>query len=220
MNELWTLLRREIQAETRQKHVVWGMVLYTLSTIFVCYLSFKQLEDRAIWNGLLWIIILFAAFNAVGRSFDREAGGYNLYLYTLAHPTAVILSKILFNVMLLALLTLLALVMYVLFLGTDVLTGADMLQFIVGLLLGAFGLSAALTLISGIAVKSGNNMGMMALLGFPIILPTMLILMSYSANALAGMPWGENARNLLLMFIIDGAVVTLSYILFPYLWRD
>lgn len=220
MNEILHLLSREMQAELRQKHVIWGMVLYTLSTIFVCYLSFKQLDNREVWNGLLWIIILFASFNAIGRSFDRERTGYNLYLYTLANPKSVILSKIIFNVLVLMFLTGLALLLYLLFLGTAAIADARMMQFIGGLALGSIGLSSALTLISGIAAKSGNNMGMMALLGFPIIIPTMLILMSYTANALAGKPLEENAQNLVLMFVIDGAVVSLSYILFPYLWRD
>ncbi len=220
MNEILHLLSREVQAELRQKHVLWGLLLYTLSTIFVCYLSFEVIEDQAVWNGLLWIIILFASFNAIGRSFDRERPGYNLYLYTLANPKSVILSKIIFNALVLMFLSGLALLLYLLFLGTAAIADARLMQFVGGLLLGSIGLSSALTMISGIAAKSGNNMGMMALLGFPIIIPTMLILLSYTANALAGKPIDENAQNLVLMFVIDGAVISLSYILFPYLWRD
>ena len=73
------------------------------------------------WNALFWIILLFAAFNALVRSFQREDAGRQVYLYTLAGPRSVVLARTLHNALTMLVLSLLSLLFYVLFLGTDAL---------------------------------------------------------------------------------------------------
>ncbi len=90
--EIGHLIRMELTLDLRQKQAVGGMLLYVVSAIYVCYLAFKQVIGLDLWNALFWLIMLFAAFNALARSFQREDPGRQLYLYTLADPRSVILS--------------------------------------------------------------------------------------------------------------------------------
>src|SRR6266576_770588 len=95
------LIKREILLEQRQKYALYGVLLYVISTVFVCKFSlmgkydFKavnmvvgradKFQDLLItsWNSIYWIILLFASVTAVARSFAQESRGRLLYLYTL-----------------------------------------------------------------------------------------------------------------------------------------
>src|SRR5688500_1827509 len=94
------LISKELTLELRQKYVLNGILLYVISTVFISYLSFKRVSDPPTWNALFWIIMLFASVNAVSKSFIQESKGRQLYLYTLASPQAIILSKIIYNMLL------------------------------------------------------------------------------------------------------------------------
>lgn len=220
IREITYLIRNEILLEFRQKYVFGGILLYVFSTIFVCYLSFRQIVNVPTWNALLWIILLFTAFNAIGKSFDREGKGLQLYLYTLARPQSVILAKIVYNMMVMLVLTAVSILIYSTFIGSGPLEKTDFGQFSLALILGALGFASTLTLVSGIAAKTNNNLGMMAILGFPVILPLLMSLMRFSKNALDGISWDLNYKYALTLGGINLIVLALSYLLFPYLWRE
>ena len=95
------LIAKEIRLEWKQKFSFSGVLIYTLSTVYICYLSFKQIIDPPTWNALFWIVMLFAATNAVAKSFMQDTRGHQLFYYTLLDPRAVILSKSVYNMLLL-----------------------------------------------------------------------------------------------------------------------
>ncbi len=206
--------------ELRSRHSLGSVFLYVVASIFVAYSGFSQIVDVPTWNALFWIIVLFAAFNAAARSFASENAGRRLYLFTLARPEAVVIGKMLYNVMLLTVMVLTSFVVFAVMIGTGPLEQADVSALMLALLLGAFGLACILTLISAIAAQTDNNLGLMAILGLPVILPLLLILMRFSKNAIDGIAWSINhvyALQILAIMLLSAA---LSYILFPYLWRE
>jgi len=218
--EIAALLALEWRLDRRQKHAWGSLALYVVSTVYTCHLGVKRLSTVATWNALFWIILLFAAFNALARSFQREDGGRQLYLHTLAHPRNVVLARTLYNAVTLVLLSLISLATYVLFIGDRALAEADMGLFIATMLLGAIGLACTLTLIAAIAARAGSGPGLMAILGFPIVLPLLLATLRASKLALDGVAWSTVSNYLLAIGALDVLAVSLSAILFPYLWRD
>jgi ABC-type transport system involved in cytochrome c biogenesis permease component len=75
LNEIKTLIWKEVTLEWRQKYALSGMLLYVVSTVFVCYLSFNLRRNQLtpiVWNTLFWIILLFTAVNAIAKSFSQE----------------------------------------------------------------------------------------------------------------------------------------------------
>jgi len=215
--ELTALLEKELRVEWRQKYALSGILLYVISTVFVCYLSFKRVVDVPTWNALYWIIILFTAVNAIAKSFMAESKSRQLYFYTLTSPQAVILSKIIYNTVLMCVLAIVCLFFYQLLTDSMV---QDMGMFTVVVLLGSIGLSATLTLVSAISAQGNNSGTLMAILSFPIILPLLLTLIKASQHAIDGIPWSVNGKYLLILGALNVVVISLSYILFPYLWRD
>lgn len=218
--EVHALIRKEILLEWRQRYALNGMLLYVVSTVLICYMSFNLRGDSigpATWNTLYWIILLFASVNAVAKSFMQERYGRFLYYYTLVSPQGIILSKIVYNSLLLLLLSLVGYGVYSLMLGNPV---EDQALFLANILLGSLGFSTTLTMVSGIASKAGNNSVLMAVLSFPVIIPMLLMLMKISKNAMDGLERAASIDEILTLVAINMIVITLSYILFPYLWRS
>lgn len=218
--EVKYLLKKELLLELRQRYALGSILLYIVSTIFVCYLSFQTSLKIPAWNALFWVIMLFTATNAISKSFVQETAGRQLYLYSLASPQAVILSKIIYNVLLMLVLSLLGLGTYTLFIGANVFEEANFSMFFVALFAGSVGFACMLTMVSAIASRTNNSVGLMAILGFPIILPLLMALIALSKSALDGMDWSIGWKNTAIIVVINVMVVTLSYLLFPYLWRE
>lgn len=218
------LLKKEIILEWRSKYAFNGILLYIVSTVFVCYISFnlnpgfKQSAGYPIvWNILFWIIMLFASVNAIAKSFLQESKARLLYYYTIAHPQAIILSKTIYNTLLMSLLSMLALVVYLLFFPNKV---GDVLYYFIVVLLGSMSFSTVFTMISAIASKAGNNGTLMAILSFPVVIPVILILVKVSKAAMDGIDRSLSLNNIGTLLAINVIVVASSLILFPFLWRD
>jgi len=206
--------------EMRQKHALAGIAMYVLATVFVCYLSLENIETPKVWGAMLWLTGIFTAFNTMQKAFMNEGSGTVIYLYTLVNPKQIILSKAVYNAFLVAVLNLVSVFFFVLFFGTAAISGADLSQFLIGLLLGSTGLGLALTFVAGLAYKSGTGAGLVAILGFPIIIPLLITMVRYTAFALEGMSFSQNSLNLLVLLVLNIVSLVLAYVLFPYLWRD
>lgn len=217
MNDIIFLIKKEAQLEFRQKYALGGILLYVISTTFVCYLSFRAIVDIPTWNALYWIIVLFASVNAISKSFAQESQGKLLYLYTLTNPRAIIIAKIIYNSGLLVVLTLATTLFYSLFLGNVI---GDLAQFIIVAIAGSMGLASVLTLVSAIAAKTNNNVSLMAILSFPIILPLLITIIHASKNAIDDLGWSVNCKYIIVLLALNALIAVLSYLLFPYLWRD
>lgn len=107
-----------------------------------------------------------------------------------------------------------------LFLGVGVLRDVHWGGFILAIMLGAVTLAAGLTLVSGIALKTNNSIGLTAILGFPVLIPCLLVLRDVTMDAAGGAGWDATGGNLLLLTGITVLICGLGYILFPYLWRE
>lgn len=195
-------------------------MLYVVSAVYVCFLAVKNGLGTATWNALFWIILLFAAFNALARSFQREDNSRQLYLYTLVDPRNVVMARTLYNAATMVILSLLSLLFFILFLGDEALDNADLGLFILAVMLGGIGFAAVLTLVSAIAARAGNGLGLMAILGFPIVLPMLLAVMRASKLSLDGVAWSVSSTYFGGIVLLVVITVTLAWVLFPYLWRD
>ena len=217
MNIVLQLIQKEIKSEWKQKYAFNGLLLYVVSTVFVCYLSFRQIVDLPTWNALFWIIQLFAGVNAISKSFLQEGRGRMLYYYTITNARSFILAKIIYNLLLMLVLSGFNLIFYSLFIGNPV---QNMPMFILAMVLGSAGFSAVLAMVSAIASKAGNNFALMSILSFPILIPILMVTIRFSKNAMDGIAWAVNQQSAIILLALIAMDFALSYLLFPYLWRD
>lgn len=215
--EVKALIKKEIKTEWQQRYAFGGMLLYIASTVFVCKLSFNTIDSPLTWSALFWIIMLFAAVNAVTKSFLAENAGRTLYLYTLASAQSIIVAKIIYNSLLMLLLSVICFGVYALLLGNPV---TNSWLFFVTVIVGNLGFASLLTMVSAIAAKAANNFSLMAILSFPIMLPLILTLIKLTKFAIDGIALSVCIKYLITAFCINIIIVVLAYMLFPYLWRD
>lgn len=197
-----------------------GIGLYLLSTTFICYLTFSlkgNVMSPLTWSALFWIIVMFSAVNSVAKSFIGEKKGVDIYLYSLVDPHDIILSKIIYNALLCAAVSLTCFGLFVLFFGNPV---ADMGIFSLVILLAAAGFSSAFTMLSGIASRSGNSNVVMAVLSFPVVISILLLVIKLTKNCIDGLDPSVSTNDLLTLAAVDALMVALSYILFPFVWRS
>lgn len=172
--------------------------------------------ESRVWNGLFWVIQLFICINAVAKSFLQESRGRMLYFYSIASPADFVMAKLLFNSLLMLLMSLLSLVLFTLFLGNPIEKAGSFIGLV---LLGGWSLSLVFTFLAAIAARAQQNAAIMAVLGFPIILPQLILLMQLS-NAAFNPVLTIKASTILLLIALDLMVILLAVILFPFLWKD
>ena len=215
IKQIWTLFRKELLLEIRQQYTFYGVTLYVGATIFVLYMAIDQPESH-VWNGLFWTIQLFISINAVAKSFLQESRGRMFYYQSIVSPQNFVLSKLLFNSLLMLVMSLISLVLFSLFLSNPV---EKMGAFIGLVLLGGWGLSLVFTFLAAIAAKAQQNAAIMAILGFPLIIPQLLMLMKVSNTVFTQSDIAVSGTVLLLV-LINLMIIVLSVILFPFLWKD
>ena len=216
VKEILILLRKDIRLELRNSYAISGILLYVFSTIFIVYMAFQKVQPD-VWNALFWIIILFASISAIVKSFVQENSSRQLYYYSLVGPIAVILSKFIYNILLLFLLSLLTWISFSVVAGNPV---KDTAQFFLALFLGSVGFSITFTFIAAISSKADNNATLMAILSFPLVIPILLTLIKLSANALRLMQDTGVDKDILILASIDMLLLAMALVLFPFLWRD
>jgi heme exporter protein B len=217
VKQLVALLKKDVLMEFRQRYALFSILLYVVATVYISYLIFSNIKDVRTWNALFWIILIFAAINSAGKSFSNESENRFWYYYQLASPQAVILSKIIYNTLLIWIISLVTYVIYSWFLGNHV---ENHLHFLAVILLGSASFSGILTVVSAIAVKTNNNATLMAILSIPLLLPAVIIIVKASQLALMGMTMAQNGAYLAGLLVLNLLVTAMGYLLFPYLWRE
>jgi heme exporter protein B len=215
LRHIFSLFKKDLLLEVRQQYSFYGILLYIGATIFVLYMAIEEPEGK-VWNGLFWVIQLFICINAVAKSFLQESRGRMLYFYSIAGPRDFVLAKLLFNSMLMLLMSALSLLLFTLFLGNPIQKAGSFIGLV---LLGGWSLSLVFTFLAAIAAKAQQNAAIMAVMGFPLILPQLLLLMQLS-NAAFKSGLSIPLSTVMLLIALDIMVILLSVILFPFLWKD
>ncbi len=210
------LLRKEFLLEFRTRSAISGIFLYVISTLFVVYETFVKIQPN-VCNTLFWIILLFVAVNAMVKSFVQEKGNRVLYYYSLLNPSHVLIAKIVYNTLLLLVLSLLIWGLFIFFGDNPV---KDLGLFLLILLLGSFGFSVTFTFLASLVAASNQSSTLLAVLSFPLIIPIILMLVKISAHALRLIQDTAVSGDLAILVAIDLLLCGVALLLFPFIWRD
>ena len=218
IRQITSLIAKDIKLEFRNKFALFSVLLYVLTTVYVVFLAFNSIGLAKTWNAIYWIILIFAAVQMSSRSFANDTRNRFWYTYQIVKPQALILSKIIFNSILLTFIGFLSYFLIQLFLGSLI---KDPLLFFLIIIVGSFGFSSVLTMVAGIASHTEQNAAIMAILSIPLLFPLIIMLMRASEYALLGLDTGDGFYNLIwLLGGLNIMIMVMSYILFPYLWRE
>lgn len=215
---LGSLIKKEFLLEFRQKSTLGGVLVYVAGTIFVSAMCSMGHLDKPTWNALFWIITLYTSVTIAGKSFLKETGGQGLFNYLHYSAQQFIVSKILYNMVFMLILSFITFFFYAFFVKNEV---ENMSLFLLVLTLASTGLAGILSLMSAIAAKANGSFAMMSILSFPVILPLILVVIRLSKQAVDGIEWAGVGYNFIaILAALNVLTFVLSFLLFPYLWRD
>jgi heme exporter protein B len=217
--QIQALIIKDFRIELRQRYALNSVLLYLLSAILLTYLALQSSLniDSKYLGVIFWIILTFSSVNAVSKSFIQETESRRNYFYSLARANAVLISKMLYNSLLILCMSVISFGLFALFLSF---TPSQITIFLGGLILGSIGYASVLTMTSAIAAKTNANFALVAILSFPLILPLFILLIRITDISAMSVVSGDALRFLLILFLLDVVVWILSILLFPYVWRD
>lgn len=211
------IAKHELTLEIKNKNAFGGLLLYAFSTVLITYLSTSGYVPNELFSAILWIILLFISINAAGKSFLQTQTGKHLYYFSLVSPQAFILGKHLYTSFLVTFLMLLvSLVCYFLFLPQI----ENFTFFIITIFLGSLGFALTIGFLSAIAQTASGSFTMVSILSFPVLLPFFLTQVKLLNLTLISFNYNMAIKLAGVLVLLNLLVVSLSYILFPYLWRD
>jgi len=212
------LIRKEFLLEFRQRSTIGGVLVYVVGTVFVSALCFKGRLDKPSWNALFWIITLFTSVTISGRSFLKESGGQALFNYLHYGARQFIIAKTLYNMIFMLVLSAVTFFFYGFFIKNEV---ENFTLFFLILFLASSGLAGVLSLMSAISSKASGNFAIMTILSFPVLMPLILVIIRLSKQAVDGIEWAGVSWDLIVILAaLNVLSLALSFLLFPYLWRD
>lgn len=215
----WAIFRKDLRIELRSRYAVNTLLLFALGALLlVSFAVGPQPVSARVQAALLWIVLLFAASIGLGRSFVAEhEGGTALLLRLHTRPSMVFAGKLLFNVCLVALLTLTATLVFLLLLGISV--GAPGL-FVSTLVLGALGLTGATTLLAALVARASRGGPLLPVLLLPLLVPLLVSGVGATRKALIGRRWLTAQDELLTLVGFAGATIAAAVLLFDYVWAE
>lgn len=218
MKQITNLLQKDLLLEFRQQHTFYGILLYVASTIFVLMMAVGRNPTSDVFNALFWVIQLFVCINAVAKSFLQEDKERMLYYYYICTPVQFVIAKLMYSAIISVIMVLMSLVLFFLLLGNP---GIEMAGFFFIGFYGALSLSLVFTLMSAIAAKAQQNAAIMAIMGFPLVIPQLLLLIRISRFTYGEVFRGGAVNQMLLVLTgLNILVIALALVLFPFLWKE
>ena len=213
------ILRKDLIVEFRSRYAINTVLAFVVSaTLVVLFALDTRILSDEIYSGLLWIIILFASMSSLSRSFVMETDKQTFDLLRLHTPgLPVYTGKLIYNILFTTAVTLLT--FSLLFLLTGAFSEGGFILLLI-LILGAIGFSSVSTLIASLVSRASRKGSIFTVLCLPLLLPLIMLLTTATRNTLGGAEFFENGEELLALTGYCGVTITLSVLLFEYVWND
>jgi heme exporter protein B len=220
--EAWAITAKDLRAEFRTRVALSSLGLFALTTLIAVAYSVGPFriatEDRPFLLAvLLWIVVFFAALAGLDRSFVKEEESHTAPLLRLsADPLVVWAGKLIFNVVLIALLMTVLVPLFCVLMGYQiVLLG----WFVVLLVAGGYTLAAVSTIVAAIIARAAGRGALFPVLALPLLLALLVFLIQGTTAAAEGAPETIQA-SLRAIISLGGVMTVVSAFLFPVVWND
>ncbi|MDE0471897.1 MAG: heme exporter protein CcmB [Ekhidna sp.] len=216
MNQIFQLIRKDFIIDWRRQEPFTGILLYLAATVFTTYMAFRGFVSVEVWNALFWIILLFTGINAISKSFIQEESRTHYFFFT-CKSSHLIVAKLIYSCLYLQGVAFLAIAVFSILFGNPI---PNYLLFTFNTFSGVLGISSAFTMVSAIAFRASNRPIMMAVLGFPVVVPVLILSINNSYRILDGFIWLQIRGNVFALLSVDVIIIALTYILFPFTWKS
>ena len=220
LSTAWILVWKDLVQEWRSRDVLTSMFAFAVLSLFIFNyaLELSPIDRAEIAPGLIWVVMVFAGTLGLNRSFaaEQDQGSFEGLMMAVPELSVIYLAKMITNLLMMFGLAILVIPIYSLLYNQSLFD----LRFFGILMLGAWGYSAAGTLISSMTVQTRMRDLLLPVLLFPLLLPVnMAVVKSSSAIiAVSAVPEFQSWINLLLVY--DVIMTVVSIMVFEYVIRE
>lgn len=220
MNSTMQIFLKEWRSELRTRFALNALFMFILTTVSIILFAIGAEEvENEVLAGVLWVVIFFSTMSGLARTFvSEEERGTVMTLQLVATPLSVYFGKLLFNVVLLALMNILAVSLYLVVLPGMIVRAPAL--FVANIGLGTIGLAAASTMIAALVAKANTRGTLYPVLSFPILLPLIIAVINVTKLSLENAPFIEAFDYLKMIVAYIVVLITTSYLVFPIVWKD
>lgn len=207
---------KDIRIELRTKESLAGMFVFALLVVVVFSFALDPSKEvvQTIFPGAAWISFFFAGTLGLQRAMSGEEVDGRLWglISAPVDRSAIFVAKFLSNAMLMGVVELVALPLFMAFMGYR-LTGSPWLL-ILALLLGTWGFVAVGTLVAGVTANSRLSQLLLPIVMFPLLMPVILGAVKLTGLVLVAAPLGDMAGWLRVLIAYDVLFSAVAFILY------
>jgi len=216
----YALFKKDYHSELRTRYAVNSLAMFIVVALSVILFSIgNEKVPQNLTGGLLWVVIFFSAMSGLSRAFvSEEERGTSLILHLIAAPTTIFNGKLLFNLILVFLMNIVITILYSALFEEFIIR--NIFLFFLTFILSNIGLAVASTIIAAIISKAGAKGTLYPVLSFPILLPLILISVMLTSYSMVGTSFVDAVVELAVLVCYDVIMLTASYMLFEFIWKD
>lgn len=210
---------KDLRAELRNRAALNAILLFAVTALVVVGFAVGTGKPSPVLKAaLLWVVLFFAAFSGLAHVFIHEEETSTVTALRLAaSPGAVYAGKLLFNLLLLLVIAVVVVPLFALMLDVK---WERPWAFLAVVGSGCLGLGAAATIVAAIIAKARGKGALYGALGFPILLPLLMIAVHATQAALTDAPREILLRDVVGLLSFAVMLITASALLFPFVWED
>ncbi len=215
----FSVLKKDIQIEFRTRFAINMVLAFVVASLLLILFTLRaQQLDPTPKSGLAWIVILFAALSALGRSFISETDKNTFDLLRIyAKGSTVYAGKLFYNSLFSLLINTATFILYSFLMDLRIISWE---AFVIMLVLGTLGLSSVSTMTAAIVSQADRKGAVFSVLSIPLFVPLILLLTRVTKSAfIDGMPEGFGSDIAALVGFV-GVTITAGILLFDFIWEE
>ena len=219
-NKSIAVFRKEIAMEFRSRIALSALFLFMVITIStIAFTTAGERIEKYIASALLWIVLFFGSMTGLSRTFVmEEERGTSLLLKLSSRPIEVFFGKLLFTMTLSMSLSILGAGLFLFFLPSLII-GNMMLYWIMVIILSVC-MASAITAIAAIISKANGKGALFPVLSFPVLLPPALLGIEALSMAIHGANISEAGSTIIVLLSYAGIMISVSSLLFEFIWNE
>lgn len=218
IHDAYMVFLKDVHLEFRTRYAMNAIFLFAVTTLMAISFAIGPLRLRTeVLAALMWIILFFSSMSGLSHIFVREEEQQTAdTLRLVTTPNAIFLGKWFFNLVLLFSLEVIIIPVFIAMMGVFV---GNVSVFLLITAVGSIGLASVATLIAAIISQASAKGALFAVLSFPISLPVLISGIHGTRLSLDGEPFSEALSDIQILFSFSIVILTLSLLLFEFIWR-
>ena len=213
------VFKKDLRIEFRTRFAINMVLAFVVASLLLILFTLRaQSLDPTPKSGLVWIIILFAALSALGRSFISETDKNTYDLLRIYAPgTVVYLGKLFYNSVFSLFINTATFLIYMFLMDMSIISYP---AFLIMLVLGTLGLSSVSTMTAAIVSQADRKGAVFSVLSIPLFIPLILLLSRVTRAAFIDGSLDAFTGDVLALVGFCGVTITAGVLLFDFIWDE